>query len=63
MEHLAETLDSGGSAGRKLEFIAQELHREINTIGSKANDADVSRLVVDAKGEIDKIREQCQNLE
>lgn len=63
LQQLREALESDGDQGRKLEFVAQELHREINTIGSKANDAAISRLVVDAKGEIDKIREQCQNLE
>jgi len=64
--HLAqieEILHSDADVGRKLEFVAQELHREINTIGSKANDADISRLVVEAKSEIDRIREQAQNLE
>lgn len=62
IEQLDETL-GGGEIGRKLEFVAQELQREVNTIGSKANDAAISRLVVDAKGEIDKIREQSANLE
>ncbi len=60
---LVDTLDADGEQGRKLEFVAQELHREINTIGSKANDANISRLVVDAKGEVDRIREQSANLE
>jgi uncharacterized protein (TIGR00255 family) len=60
---LSDTIAADAEMGRKLEFVAQELHREINTIGSKANDADISRLVVDAKGEIDKIREQTANLE
>jgi uncharacterized protein (TIGR00255 family) len=63
LRQLEETLDGGGDIGRKLEFVAQELHREINTIGSKANDAGVSRLAVEAKVEIDKIKEQTQNLE
>lgn len=64
--HLAQlegTLKSDAEIGRKLEFVAQELHREINTIGAKANDAEISRLVVDAKSEIDRIREQAQNFE
>ncbi len=60
---LLEMLEGEGDVGRKLEFVAQELQREINTIGSKASDAEISRLVVDAKGEIDRIREQAQNLE
>ena len=49
--------------GRKLDFLVQELNREINTIGSKASDGEIARLVVEAKGEIEKIREQVQNLE
>lgn len=60
---LEEALDSDEDIGRKLEFVAQELHREVNTIGSKANAAAISRLVVDAKGEVDRIREQAANLE
>ena len=63
LKQLVDSLDQDDDAGRKLEFVAQELHREINTIGSKANDAEISRLVVDAKGEIDRIREQSANLE
>lgn len=51
------------SSGRKLEFIAQEMGREINTIGSKANDAEISRLVVDIKTALERIREQIQNVE
>ncbi|NLI12789.1 YicC/YloC family endoribonuclease [Pelotomaculum propionicicum] len=49
--------------GRKLDFLVQEMNREINTIGSKANDLEISRLVVEVKSEIEKIREQIQNLE
>ena len=49
--------------GRKLDFILQEINREINTIGSKANDAQISHLVIEAKGELEKIREQVQNFE
>jgi len=60
---LEEALDSDEDIGRKLEFVAQELHREVNTIGSKANAAAISRLVIDAKGEVDRIREQAANLE
>ena len=51
------------SSGRKLEFIAQEMGREINTIGSKANDGEISRLVVDIKTALERIREQIQNVE
>jgi uncharacterized protein (TIGR00255 family) len=51
------------SSGRKLEFIAQEMGREVNTIGSKANDAEISRLVVEVKTALERIREQIQNVE
>ena len=50
-------------SGRKLDFLIQELNRETNTIGSKANNAEIARIVVDMKGEIEKIREQVQNVE
>ena len=49
--------------GRKLDFLTQELNRETNTIGSKCQDLDITRIVVDMKAEIEKIREQIQNLE
>ena len=49
--------------GRKLDFLVQEMNREANTIGSKANDVALARIVVDIKGEIEKIREQIQNIE
>lgn len=52
-----------GAVGRKLDFLVQEMNREANTIGSKANDIALSRLVVDLKAEIEKIREQIQNIE
>lgn len=51
------------SVGRKLDFLIQEMHREINTIGSKSNHLDLSNLVVDVKSEIEKMREQIQNIE
>ena len=63
MEQLAELLDSGDAVGRKLDFIVQEMNREANTIGSKCQDIEVSRAVVDIKSEIEKIREQIQNIE
>ena len=50
-------------SGRKLDFLMQELNRETNTIGSKANNARIARIVVDMKGELEKIREQIQNVE
>ena len=49
--------------GRKLDFLTQELNREANTIGSKCQDLEITRLVVELKAEIEKIREQLQNLE
>lgn len=58
-----EILSSGGPVGRKLDFLTQELNRETNTIGSKTQDLAVTRLVVDMKAEIEKIREQIQNIE
>lgn len=59
----AGALLSGGPAGRKLEFIVQEMGREWNTIGAKASDAAISRLVVAAKAELDRLREQLANIE
>ena len=56
-------LDSPEPIGRKLDFLVQELNRETNTIGSKAQDIRVTRIVVDVKSEIEKIREQIQNIE
>jgi uncharacterized protein (TIGR00255 family) len=58
-----EIIDEPQSAGRKLEFVAQEIGREINTIGSKANDVRISRLVVEVKALLEKIRELVQNVE
>jgi uncharacterized protein (TIGR00255 family) len=62
---IRELLKSGNGAGvgRKLDFIVQELNREANTIGSKSSDLEMTRLVVDLKSEIEKIREQAQNIE
>lgn len=58
-----DALKGEGSVGRTLEFIAQEMGREWNTTGAKASDAEISRLVVDAKAELDKLREQLANIE
>ncbi len=58
-----EIVHSNEAAGRKLDFLVQEINREINTIGSKAVNADIAHLVVDMKTELEKIREQIQNLE
>lgn len=63
LSQLREMLSAGGGVGRKLDFLIQEFNREANTIGSKCNDIETSRLVVDIKAEIEKIREQIQNLE
>ena len=63
LDQLARMLEQGGSVGRKLDFLIQEFNREANTIGSKCNDVETGRLVVDIKAEIEKIREQIQNLE
>ena len=60
---LASLMESGEDAGRKLDFTLQESFREINTCGNKIQDAQVSRIVVDCKNELEKCREQVQNLE
>lgn len=58
-----ETLGRGEPVGRKLDFLLQEINREVNTVGSKANDAEIAACVVELKGELEKIREQVQNVE
>lgn len=64
IEHMKETLESDEAGiGRKLDFIAQEMNREANTILSKANDLEVSNRAIDLKTEIEKVREQIQNIE
>ena len=63
IETTREALQEGGSIGRKLDFIAQEMNREANTILSKANDAELSGIAIDLKTGIEKIREQIQNIE
>ncbi|GAW93949.1 YicC/YloC family endoribonuclease [Calderihabitans maritimus] len=63
LQQLEETLNSSGPVGRKLDFLVQEMNREINTIGSKAEDLIISRKVVQVKTELEKIREQVQNIE
>ena len=62
-EQFAECLGQGSPMGRKLEFILQEINREFNTIGSKSNNVEISRQVIEAKNEIERIREQIQNIE
>ncbi|TAF93151.1 MAG: YicC family protein [Cytophagia bacterium] len=62
LTYFVETLQSKDSNGKKLNFIAQEMGREINTIGSKANDAGIQRVVVEMKDELEKIKEQTANI-
>lgn len=63
IKYFRELLKDSEPIGRKLNFLTQELNREINTIGSKANDADIARSVVGMKEELERIREQAQNIE
>lgn len=63
LDRLSEILENGGEAGKRLDFTLQECFREINTCGNKAQDSHISRLVVDFKAELEKCREQVQNLE
>ena len=60
---MKQTLQMDGTIGRKLDFISQEMNREANTILSKANDKQLSAVAIDLKTEIEKIREQIQNIE
>ncbi|MDD3364307.1 MAG: YicC family protein [Syntrophomonas sp.] len=63
IKHLDELLKDGDSVGRKCDFLVQEMFREINTVASKANDIQMSQVVVEVKAELEKIREQLQNIE
>ena len=63
LEQMNTMLTSGGAVGRKLDFLLQEMNREANTIGSKCSDVRLARIVVDIKAELEKIREQTQNVE
>lgn len=63
MEQLRAMLDGGSPIGRKIDFLLQEFNREANTTGSKCQNADIAHVVVDLKSEIEKIREQIQNIE
>jgi len=56
-------LQSEDAEGKKIDFLLQEMNREINTIGSKSNDAEIARQVIEAKSELGKVREQAQNIE
>ncbi len=63
LDQFRALLEKGGVVGRKLDFLAQEIGREVNTVGSKARDAALGGLVVELKAELEKIREQVQNIE
>ena len=63
LEQMNTMLTAGGAIGRKLDFLLQEMNRESNTIGSKCTDVRLARIVVDIKAELEKIREQTQNIE
>ena len=63
LQQMNEMLSAGGAIGRKLDFLLQEMNREANTIGSKCTDVKLARIVVDIKAELEKIREQTQNIE
>ena len=63
LDQMNQMLTTGGAIGRKLDFLLQEMNRESNTIGSKCSDVKLARIVVDIKAELEKIREQTQNIE
>ena len=63
LKQMNTMLAAGGAVGRKLDFLLQEMNREANTIGSKCTDVNLARIVVDIKAELEKIREQTQNIE
>jgi uncharacterized protein (TIGR00255 family) len=63
LEQFALTLDKGGPVGRPFDFLLQEMNREVNTVAAKADDLDLSQAAIAAKGVLEKLREQVQNLE
>ena len=63
IDQLRTMFESGEPIGRKLDFLIQEINREANTIGSKGSDIEIARKVIDIKAEVEKIREQIQNIE
>ena len=63
LEQLVRMLSDGGAVGRALDFLIQELNREVNTVGAKADDLELSQVVIAAKSTLDKLREQVQNIE
>ena len=63
VQQFGNLLDASGPRGRQLEFVLQEMHREINTIGSKANNVEIGQIVIQIKTELERFREQLQNVE
>jgi uncharacterized protein (TIGR00255 family) len=63
VEHARTLLRDGGAVGRSLDFLVQEMNREANTVGSKANDLGLTRTVIELKADVERLREQAQNLE
>jgi uncharacterized protein (TIGR00255 family) len=63
LAHFEELLREREPVGRKLDFLLQEMHRESNTIGAKASDLEIAREVVDLRTEVDRLKEQVQNVE
>ncbi len=63
LDQFSALLDEGGAVGRTLDFLIQEINREVNTVGSKADDLQISQAVIAAKSTLEKLREQVQNLE
>lgn len=63
LDHFFHTLSEQGPIGRKLDFILQEMHREMNTIGAKSNDSQLSEWTVSLKSSLEKVKEQVQNIE
>jgi len=63
IHQFGDMLNASGPHGRRMEFLLQEMNREINTIGSKGNDLQISQWVVTCKSELEKLREQIQNVE
>ena len=63
IDQMHEFMNSEVAIGRKMDFLVQEFNREANTIGSKAQDVEIARRVIDIKSEVEKIREQVQNIE
>jgi len=63
IQQFRDSLEARGPRGRQLEFLLQEIHREVNTIGSKANDLEIAQKVIHIKTELERLREQIQNVE